>query len=121
MLLFRSDSLTYNGRRVWEVAPIQDRYLQKLLTIKFKTMNSDTKPSEQSPIHEVTSSAFVSTGTLMRFITPLEMRWKPKEDITTYELAKCLPYLIRYNAIMPYEIDKTEVHFRHFEIIDLNR
>ena len=51
---------------------------------------------------------------------PLEMRWQPKEDITTYELPKCLPYLIRCNPIMPYEIDKTEIHFRHFDIIDHN-
>jgi hypothetical protein len=57
----------------------------------------------------------------MKSHTPLEMRWRPKEDITTYELAKCLPYLLRYNGTMPYEIDKTENHFRHFEIIDHNR
>jgi hypothetical protein len=68
----------------------------------------------------VNSSIFVNNGTSMKFITPLEMRWKPKEDISTYELAKCLPYLIRYNAVMPYEIDKTEIHFRHFEIVDHN-
>ena len=70
---------------------------------------------------DVSSSLFVNTGTSMKFITPLEMRWKPKEDITTYELAKCLPYLIRYSSVMPYEIDKSENHFRHFEIIDHNR
>ena len=64
----------------------------------------------------VSSSIFAT-----KFILPLEMRWQPKEDITTYELAKCLPYLIRRNSTMPYEIDKTEIHFRHFEIIDHNR
>ena len=69
---------------------------------------------------DVSSSIFVNNGTSMKFLTPLEMRWKPKEDISTYELAKCLPYLIRYNAVMPYEIDKSEIHFRHFEIIDHN-
>jgi len=69
---------------------------------------------------DVNSNIFLNTGTSVKFILPLEMRWKPKEDITTYELAKCLPYLLRYNCIMPYEIDKTEVHFRHFEIIDHN-
>jgi hypothetical protein len=68
----------------------------------------------------VNSSIFVNNGTSMKFITPLEMRWKPKEDISTYELAKCLPYLIRYNAVMPYEVDRTEIHFRHFDIIDHN-
>ena len=69
---------------------------------------------------DVSSSIFVNNGTSMKFLIPLEMRWKPKEDITTYELAKCLPYLLRYNAIMPYEIDKSEIHFRHFEIIGHN-
>jgi hypothetical protein len=53
-------------------------------------------------------------------VQPLEMRWQPKEDITTYELAKCLPYLLRQYNTMPYEINKLENHFRHFEIIDHN-
>jgi hypothetical protein len=70
---------------------------------------------------DVSSSIFVNSGTSMKFLTPLEMRWQPKEDITTYELAKCLPYFFRYNGTMPYEIDKTENHFRHFDIIDHNR
>lgn len=67
------------------------------------------------------SSILLNTATTSKFILPLEMRWQPKEDITIYELAKCLPYLLRYNGTMPYEIDKTENHFRHFEIIDRNR
>ena len=69
----------------------------------------------------VSSSILLNTATGTKFILPLEMRWQPKEDITTYELAKCLPYLLRVNSIMPYEIDKTENHFRHFDIIDHNR
>jgi hypothetical protein len=81
--------------------------------------NSEQNP--QSCQTDVSSSILLNTGTTMKFITPLEMRWKPKEDITTYELAKCLPYLLSHNSIMPYEIDKTENHFRHFEIIDHNR
>ena len=48
------------------------------------------------------------------------MKWKPKEDITTYELALCLPYFMRFN-IMPWEIDQSLPHFRHFEIIDPNK
>lgn len=69
----------------------------------------------------VSSSILLNIGTGAKFILPLEMRWQPKEDITTYELAKCLPFLLRHNSIMPYEIDKSENHFRHFEIIDHNR
>ena len=53
-------------------------------------------------------------------IQPLIMNWKPKEDITVYELAMCLPYLLRINTIMPYEVDKSLEHFRHFEIINHN-
>lgn len=55
-----------------------------------------------------------------RFIIPLKMKWFPKEDITTYELAKCMPYLTHQGPIMPYEIDKNDNHFRHFVIIDNN-
>lgn len=80
----------------------------------------DNTENEVSYITDVSSSIFVDNGTSIKFLTPLEMRWKPKEDISTYELAKCLPYLIRNNAVMPYEIDKSEIHFRHFEIIDHN-
>jgi len=81
------------------------------------------KKSEQNPQScqtGVSSSILLNTTAGTKFILPLEMRWQPKEDITTYELAKCLPYLLRYNGTMPYEIDKTENHFRHFEIIDHN-
>ena len=81
--------------------------------------NSEQNP--QSCQTDVISSIFLNTGTVTQFILPLEMRWQPKKDITTYELAKSLPYLLRYNGTMPYEIDKTENHFRHFHIIDHNR
>jgi hypothetical protein len=62
----------------------------------------------------------VSNSTLNILRMPLRMVWKPKEDITTYELAMCLPYLLRQTFVMPYEIDKTEPHMRHFEIHDPN-
>ena len=88
-------------------------------------MNTDKTSMENenqpSCLGAVSGSILLNTSTGTKFILPLEMRWQPKEDITTYELAKCLPYLLRYNGIMPYEIDKTENHFRHFEIIDHNR
>ena len=75
----------------------------------------------QSCQTNVSSSILTNTGTVTKIMLPLEMRWQPKEDITAYELAKCLPYLLRHNGIMPYEIDKIENHFRHFDIIDHNR
>jgi len=88
-----------------------------------KTLNIKTNTCSGAITSVTSSGSSISfnTGTTTKLITPLEMRWKPKEDITTYELAKCLPYLLRYNGTMPYEIDKTENHFRHFEIIDHNR
>ena len=55
-----------------------------------------------------------------KFTLPLQMKWKPKEDITVYELAMCLPFFFRNSCIMPYEVDRSLPHFRHFEIIDPN-
>ena len=55
----------------------------------------------------------------IRITLPLEMIWQPKEDITAHELSMCLPYLFR-NGVMPYEVDKSLPHFRHFKIIDHN-
>ena len=69
--------------------------------------------SEQKP-----QSYQIVTGA--KFTRPLEMIWQPKEDITAYELAMCLPYLFRDRRIMPYEIDKSLPHFRHFKITDPN-
>jgi len=56
----------------------------------------------------------------LRVTLPLEMIWQPKEDITTYELAMCLPYFFRHHAVMPNEVDKSLPHFRHFKITDHN-
>jgi len=82
--------------------------------------NLNTEETANSDLGAVSSSIFLNTGTGTKFILPLEMIWEPKEDITTYELAKCLPYLLRYHGVMPYEVDKSLPHFRHFNIIDHN-
>ena len=74
-----------------------------------KEQNFDNPQSNQLII------ADVNTITL-----PLEMIWQPKEDITTYELAMCLPYFFRHHGVMPYEVDKSLPHFRHFKITDHN-
>lgn len=63
------------------------------------------------------------TTVVHKFVLPLDMKWSPKEDITTYELAMCLPYLIRLHAVMPYEIDMydiTDNYLRHFDITNPN-
>ena len=55
-----------------------------------------------------------------KMVLPLQLEWVPKEDITTYELAQCMPYLFR--SVMPYEIsDEDKKGFlRHFRITDNN-
>ena len=55
-----------------------------------------------------------------KFLMPLQMEWQPKEDITTYELALCMQYLVRHSAVMPYEVDTNDKHLRHFKITDPN-
>lgn len=56
----------------------------------------------------------------VKIAQPIQMIWKPKEDITAYELALCISYIGRFN-VMPYEIDQSLPHFRHFKIIDPNK
>jgi len=78
---------------------------------------------ENESLNEAENSAlditYVNTSTF-RTILPLEMIWQPKEDITIYELAMCLPYFFRHHGVMPYEVDKSLPHFRHFKITDHN-
>ena len=61
-----------------------------------------------------------TTYSYMVIQQPLQLIWKPKEDITTYELALCIPYINLYH-IMPSMIDQTQEFLRHFEIIDHNK
>ena len=56
----------------------------------------------------------------IRIIQPLQMTWDPIEDITAYELAKCLPFLLRSRLVMPSEVDKNAPEMRHFKIVDPN-
>lgn len=71
-----------------------------------------------SKTSEKTSISNFNSG---RLTLPLEMKWKPKEDITTYELAFCMKYLCRNTSVMPYEIDVNAKYLRHFEINDPNK
>ena len=55
-----------------------------------------------------------------KFLHPLQFIWKPKEDITTYELAMCMPILL--GRVITYDVpDCAEAYYRHFEIIDHNK
>ena len=68
----------------------------------------------------VSNESYTVLGTGFKMLLPLQMEWQPKEDITTYELAMCLPYFFRTHGVMPYEVDKSLPHFRHFKITDHN-
>lgn len=75
-----------------------------------ETNNQESKSNEISLV----------LGTGLKILMPLEMEWQPKEDITTYELAMCMQYLVRHNPVMPYEVDTNDKHLRHFKITDHN-
>jgi len=55
-----------------------------------------------------------------KFVSPLIVSWYPKEDITVYELALCLPFFSKRH-IMPWEIDLSQPFTRHFNIVDPNK
>lgn len=78
-------------------------------------MNKE-KSNQESKSNEL----YTVLGTGSKILMPLQMEWQPKEDITTYELALCMKYLVRYNAVMPYEVDLEDKHLRHFKITDHN-
>lgn len=78
--------------------------------------NSNQEEKEIENGFTITSGIATTTR-----ILPLQMEWQPKEDITTYELAMCLPYFFRTNRVMPYEVDMELKHFRHFKITDHNK
>lgn len=70
---------------------------------------------------EAIGPTIVGGGTLC-LLRPLGISWQPKEDITTYELAMCIPILIMSmtRPIMPYDV-KSEPYMRHFTIHDPNK
>ena len=57
-----------------------------------------------------------STGIDLGIDYGVRLEWHPKEDITTHELALCLPYILYPNR-STFEIDENEQRFRHFKII----
>lgn len=77
--------------------------------------------SKENSNQEIKSNElYTLLGIGSTLLLPLQMEWQPKEDITTYELAMCLPYFFRHHRVMPYEVDKSLPHFRHFKITDHN-
>lgn len=78
------------------------------------------KENSNQEIKSKSNELYTVLGTGSKLIMPLQMEWQPKEDITTYELALCMQYLLRHNAVMPYEVDTNDKHLRHFKITDHN-
>lgn len=76
-----------------------------------------TKNSDQE---SKSNELYTVLGTGSKLLMPLQMEWQPKEDITAYELALCMPYLVRHSAVMPYEVDTNDKHLRHFKITNHN-
>lgn len=68
-----------------------------------------------------TNENCIATTYAYKLLIPLQMEWQPKEDITTYELAMCIPYFFRSCGVMPYEVNTELLHFRHFKITDPNK
>lgn len=78
-------------------------------------MNTENNNQEEN------SNEIFTTKTSISRIIPLQMEWEPKRDITTHELALCMKYLLRLNAVMPYEINlDDEKYLRHFKITNHN-
>lgn len=67
-----------------------------------------------------TEKTFTIGTCILNILLPVMMEWKPKEDITVYELALCLPYLYRLNGVFSYEFNIDDPHMRHFVITDPN-
>ena len=89
-----------------------------IINNKKNKMNKETSSSQDKKTQSIIS--INNSSVITKTIIPLQVIWKPKEDISTYELALCLPYLLRLAYIMPYEINISEIHMRHFEINDPN-
>lgn len=58
---------------------------------------------------------------MFTFIKPLKIAWAPQKDITTYELAMCVPILLAPGPLMPSDIvDYDQPYLRNFIIENPN-
>jgi hypothetical protein len=51
------------------------------------------------------------------------VKWNPQRDITTFELAQCLPLIIKISQTFPItevDIDFEAIYIKHFTITKLN-
>lgn len=92
--------------------------MDKLTVQKSEDTNISNKTTLKENSIIANGNDLVWTGNSLSFNKPLMYTWEPKEDITTYELALCLPYFSR--LIFENEVDLTLPHFRHFNFVNHN-
>ena len=82
--------------------------------------NVDFESYDKDKIRLSYSNSIISEHYRLNHIRlPLQMNFKPKEDITAYELALCLEHL--FAITYPYNINEQDSYLRHFEIINPNK
>lgn len=57
----------------------------------------------------------------MEIFKPFYLIWNPQCDISTYELAKCIPFMNRLVFPTEYELDINANFMRHFKKVDPNK
>lgn len=83
-----------------------------LKSLKMKKLFEVSIP-EQVESHEVDYTCSVPGSIRL----PLKFIWEPKEDITTFELAQCLPFILNKNVNL--EDHDKYVFLRHFKIEEI--
>lgn len=56
----------------------------------------------------------------MKILLPVTIYWSPQPDITTYELARLIPIVVRNVPLMPYQVPTEQELIRHLEVYDPN-
>ena len=91
-------------------------------TIQASAANVVACINNDNTVPNTSDSLYVMNDDFMSLVKPLNITWNPQEDITTFELAQCMPLLYRIYSypVMPYEINESEPIMRHFKIINSN-
>jgi hypothetical protein len=83
--------------------------------------NNQDYTLSSSTLWVASQSIKVDDGLSFIMEAPLQVEWDPKEDITTYELAKAMPYLLSNGLyIMPGMWPEGEPFTRHFNVYNPN-
>ena len=82
--------------------------------------NVDFESYDKDKIRLSYSNSIISEHYRLNHIRlPLQMNFKPKEDITAYELALCLKHL--FIETYQDDVNTEDSYLRHFEIINQNK